>query len=149
MKDNGTIFDSFCFFLIFLNTKTNSNLRTMHTLIQGFHEGHPLLYFHDEKHVFFQSHVRSGQVEYTCYEKSRPEQYVTSNEPTAHPKCTAKVVLRRNSIQHQCHANHELIFHDLQTLAAVKEKSRQLSEWLPLSSSKVSANELLAMELAK
>lgn len=123
-----------------------------HTLIQGFHDGHPLLYLHGEKHLFYRSNERSGHVEYSCYEKSRPDRYKNNKE--ANVKCTARVFLDngrvyRNQIRHQCHENHETIFRDLQTLEAVKEKARLIKKWCPLSASKVSAKELLAVELAR
>lgn len=125
-----------------------------YAFIQGFHEGHPLIYLQKEKHLFFQSNVRSGQIEYTCYEKFRSDRYKSSNHQEAHSKCTARVfvkdgIVRRSSFQHTNHENHELIFRDLQTLEAVKEKSQKLLEWCPFSSSKVSAKELLAIELSK
>lgn len=125
-----------------------------HEFIQGFHDGHDLLYFPSEDHLFYQSHVRAGQVEYTCYEKCRPGQYASPEGQSPDSKCTAKVIVkdgksRRNQTRHTKHENHGLIFRDLQTLNTVKDKCRKLSEWCPLSSSKVSAKELLSIELAK
>lgn len=136
------------------NSSLHSQTMSNHTIIQGFHEGHPLLYLQEERHLFVRSNERSGQVEYACYEKHRSNRYKNPNHQEENSNCTARVflkdgVVRRNSIQHKNHENHELIFRDLQTLNAVKEKSRMLLEWCPLSSSKVSAKELLATELAK
>lgn len=123
-----------------------------YTLIQGFHAGNCLLYLPGEKRLFFQSNVRSGQVEYTCYAKLCPDKYKTRKNTQS--KCTARVFLtdgnaRRNGIRHHCHEDHELIFRDLQTLNAVREKCTKILEWCPLSASKVSAKELLSMELVK
>lgn len=123
-----------------------------YTMIQGFHEGRELLYLHGEKHLFCYSNERSGQTEYACYEQHRPVRY--KNDQKDKSVCKARVFLkngkvRRNGIQHDSHSNHELIFRDLKTLDAVKEKSRKLLQWCPLSASRVSAKELLAIELAR
>lgn len=128
--------------------------RTMeYSLIQGFSDGpHKLLYLHRENHLFYHTNNRSGQDEYTCYDHLLREDYKSENN---HSKCTARVFLndqkqcRRNRIAHNAHQNHELAFRDLKTLNAVKEKCRLLQEWCPLSATKVSAKELLAVELAK
>lgn len=126
-----------------------------YTLIQGIHDGpHPLLYSHDEKRLYHFTNDRSGRIEYTCYDHLLRQEYKSSIG--AHLKCTARAMLQnndcmRNGIAHKCdhNHNHELAFRDLQTLNAVREKCRLLSEWCPLSASKVSAKELLAIELAK
>lgn len=124
-----------------------------YTYIQGFKDGpHRLIYLHREKHLFCYKYERSGQIEYTCYQSMLPNDYKSDSEHN----CTARIIVnnndkqcRRNNVAHTNHQNHELVFRDLQTLNAVREKSRKISEWCPLSASKVSAKEILAMELAK
>lgn len=123
-------------------------------LIQGFHDSaHQLLYAPGEKHLYVQKYNRSGQLEFICYESILPQEYRNKNEPN-HSNCTARAILRenicyRNQISHQGHQNHELVYRDLKTLNAVKEKCKKLVEWCPLSAAKISAKELLAVELSK
>lgn len=120
-------------------------------LIQGFREGqHKLLYLIAENHLFYHTHNRSGQDEYSCYEHLLRDDYKTGN----HSSCRARVTLKnnvcwRNSTAHNGHPDHFLAFRDLETLCAIKEKCRLLSDWCPLSASKISAKELLSVELAK
>lgn len=123
-----------------------------YTLIQGFSDGpHKLLYLHREKHLFYHTNNRCGRDEYTCYDNKLREEYKSGN---GHQKCTARIFLtddgcRRNSIAHVDHQDHELAFRDLETLNAVKDKCRLLREWCPLSACKISAKELLAVEMSR
>lgn len=124
-----------------------------YSLVQGFSDGpHKLLYLHGEEHLFYHTNKRCGRDEYTCYENWLRKEYKIGD---GHEKCTARVFLyddnrcMRNSIAHKHHQTHGLAFRDLGTFNAVKEKARLISEWCPLSGCKVSAKELLAMELAK
>lgn len=123
------------------------------THIPGFRDGHLLLYLHNEKHLYMQTHDRSGQIEYICYEHVVPVGYrVDNNEKIK--KCSAKTIkrdgrCRRNAVVHQNHPNHELIFKDLQSLNAMKLKCRSLAEWCPNSSHKISAKEIFMIELSK
>lgn len=126
--------------------------------IQGFHGG-MLLYLHEEKHLFVKSHDRNGQVEFICYEETLSKEKYKNDEVATQgqqkkTKCTAKSFVRdnhcrRNKIQHQVHPDHELVYQDLQTLNAVKEKCKLLAEWCPLSSHKISSKEIFLVELSK
>lgn len=119
--------------------------------IQGFH-GSTLLYIHEEKHLFMKTNDRNGRTEYICYEVALSKEKYRYEEPKI--KCNARAstkqnMCKRNKVEHQQHANHELVFRDLQTLNAIKEKCRLLSEWCPSSAHKISAKEIFMIELAK
>lgn len=123
-----------------------------YSYVQGFREGNDLLYLHDEKHLFVQKHNRNGQIEYTCYQQLLNQEYSTNVPPIT--ECTAKSIVRdgrcrRNAVAHQDHPNHELVFADLKSLNAMKEKCRNLKEWCPNSSHKISAKEIFMVELSK
>lgn len=135
-----------------------------YTYIEGFHGG-TLVYLHEEKHLFYHTNDRNGQIEYSCYEKMLPTEYSQPcNDQMANRqhnvekkkmRCSAKIfvngenVCRRNKMQHYSHANHHLVFLDLKTLHEIKEKCRFLFEWCPLSAYKMSAKEIFMIELAK
>lgn len=121
------------------------------TYIKGFRGG-SLLYLHQEKHLFYQTHNRDGRLEFSCYDNNLPKDYKSSEQQSR--KCNAKVIVkedicRRNNTDHQCHANHELVFRDLQTLNEIKERCQKVSEWCPISAHKISAKEIFMTMLAK
>lgn len=123
-----------------------------HSFVSGFHSG-TLMYLHEEKHLFRKVNDRKGQEEWMCYESILPQMY-RLNELDPPTKCTAKTfrienLLRRNQIAHSHHHDHELVFRDLVSLEAMKEKCRKLAEWCPLSSYRIPAKEIFMTELAK
>lgn len=123
-----------------------------HSFVSGFHSG-TLLYLHKEKRLFRKVNDRKGQEEWMCYHSILPKRYQL-NEPTDYTKCKAKTfvtadLLRRNNIVHNHRCDHELVYRDLKSLEAMKEKCRQLAEWCPLSSFRIPAKEIFMTELAK
>lgn len=88
---------------------------------------HRLIYLPREKHLYCHKYDRSGQSEYFCYESMLPKEYKIDDENNLN--CNARIMLRdgqcrRNSVVHKSHQYNEIISRDLQTLNAVREKSR-------------------------
>lgn len=124
-----------------------------HCFIKGFHGG-DILYLKEEKHLFYRKIARNGNVEYACYQSILLKNKKRSKSDVKVIPCTARAIIHgnecsRNKIKHSKHDNHELIFRDLETLNAVKEKCKILQEINPIVSHKASAKIIFLQEMAK
>lgn len=120
-------------------------------IFKGFHGG-DILYLKEEKHLFYRKIERNGSVEYACYQSillKNKNQSKSITPCTSRAKIDGNKVCSRNTICHSKHANHEVIFRDLVTLNAVKDKCRMLQEILPIESHKASAKLIFLREMAK
>lgn len=123
-----------------------------YTFIEGYKFGN-LLYLEEEKHLFVRKSGDNGEQIFICYQsilaKSNKKKEAAQPNCTARVKLTANGICTRNKIGHTNHENHEIHFHDLEILNAVKENCRTLQNIIPITAHKVSVKEVFLQEIAK
>lgn len=118
--------------------------------IVGF-SGGSLLYLKSEKRLFTRKNKNPirGKVYWTCYDP------IIKTDNKINPcgaRCTFDVKTGecwRNDVLHSVHRNHELIYHDLLSLNAMKDHCRYLAKNFPISAHKIPIKEIFLAEMAK
>lgn len=120
-----------------------------YSYIKGYREDSELLFIHEENHLYVKKVKRSGKQIYICYQTILSATKKNEVQCTARASVDENKVCLRNRTPHTNHANHSVIYSDLETLNTIKKKCRYLAENFPLSSHRVSPKEIFYMELSK
>lgn len=101
------------------------------------------------KPLYVKKVKRSGKQIYICYQTILSATKKNEVQCTARASVDENKVCLRNRTPHTNHANHSVIYSDLETLNTIKKKCRYSAENFPLSSHRVSPKEIFYMELSK
>lgn len=124
--------------------------------IKGF-QGGDLIYIPKEKHLYVRKSNISGKSFLVCYDTvAYKDTDIDKDDDYEFVKCSARCMLdvrtgkcHRNSTPHTDHDDHEIKFHDLQSLNAMKEHCRYLAKNFPFSARKIPIKEIFLSEMSK
>lgn len=122
-------------------------------IIKGHRSNSNLLWIVEEKCLYVKKDIRSRGVEYICYQSILCDPKKKRSEDVI--KCTARRIIdphnkvTKNSIEHSCHDNHELIHKDLMTRNTIIDTVTLLKELCQDLNIGIPSQDIFTRELSK
>lgn len=122
-------------------------------VVKGF-QGGDLYYLPSDKHLYVRKSDRLGHVYLVCNDTivSKQKKFANNEFELCSARCCVDEnanMCRKTQDIHTKHGDHEIIYKDMVSRNAMKDRCRFIAENFPMSANKIPIKEIFLMEMSK